>query len=365
MSVVQCGTRADTRGQGADVDDALDTGDLALGAVSTRDELVARLRDVYVRADKPSLRTLEARTRHGATPLSKTAVAEMLNGVRFPRKAVMVGFLQACGVRDDIESWQHAWERVASRREGPRSRQAAGSWHFSDSGPVTLICAQLPEKYTGSLADPADPNYTELLSYADLDAMVELYGHIRAENPAIDVSFVLSSQSGPDDLSGHLVLLGGIIWNKINERISGMSSLPIRQIADPAVPTGEIFVVDHNGEEQRFLPRWADADRHELVEDVGLIARTPNPLNSSRSLTICDGVHSRGVLGAVRTLTDARLRESNESYVTENFTDPSTFAILMRVPVIRGKVMTPDFRAANCVLYQWPLGADGAQPSLS
>ena len=344
------------------MDDALDTGDLALGAVSTRDELVARLRDVYVRADKPSLRSLEARTRHGAIPLSKTAVAEMLNGVRFPRKAVMVGFLQACGVRDDsIESWQHVWERVASRREGPRSRQAAGSWHFSDSGSVTLICAQLPEEYTGSLADPADPNYTELLSYADLDAMVELYGHIRAENPAIDVSFVLSSQSGPDDLSGHLVLIGGIIWNIINERISGMSSLPIRQIADRPLPTGE-FVVDHNGEEQRFLPRWADADRHELVEDVGVIARTPNPLNSSRSLTICNGIHSRGVLGAVRTLTDARLRESNESYITENFTDPSTFAILMRVPVIRGKAMTPDFRAASCVLYQWPLGADGAQP---
>jgi hypothetical protein len=40
------------------VDDALDTGDLGLDAVSTHDELAAMLRQVYVRADKPSLRTL-------------------------------------------------------------------------------------------------------------------------------------------------------------------------------------------------------------------------------------------------------------------------------------------------------------------
>src|SRR5262249_33565874 len=37
------------------------------------------------------------------------------------------------------------------------------SWHFPDPGPATLVCAQLPRAETGPLADPADPNYTELL----------------------------------------------------------------------------------------------------------------------------------------------------------------------------------------------------------
>ena len=31
-----------------------------------------------------------------------------------------------------------------------------------------------------------------------------------------------------------------------------------------------------------------------------------------------------------------------------------TFAILMRVPVIEAKTLTPDFYAAGSVLYQWP-----------
>jgi hypothetical protein len=244
--------------------------------------------------------------------------------------------------------------RDAAKKPSVRDEVAVTrSWHFSDAGPVTLICAQLPKTQTGSLADPADPNYTELLSYADLDALVELHGHIRAENSTMDVFFKLSSSVVPDNLSGHVVMLGGIAWNDKTRRFSEMTSLPVRQVEIPEIKTGEIFELERDSGRERFLPKW-DVDGRTLVEDVGLIARTPNPLNSNRSLTICNGVHSRGVLGAVRALTDARLRDSNERYITENFADPSNFAILMRVAVIAGQAMTPDFHAPNCVLYQWP-----------
>ena len=343
------------------MDEALDTSDLGLDGVSTHEELAALLRQVRVRADRPSLRILEAKTRHGSTPLSKTLLADMLNGVRFPSKAVMIAFLQACRVQDsDMELWRRTWERVAYDEERQPGWTTPNSWQFSDPGPVILICAQLPSGITSPLGDPADPNYTELLSYGDLDAMVELYGHIRAENSTMNVSFKLSSQLGRDALSGHVVVLGGIAWNEITEQISEMLPLPIRQIEDPAVKTGEIFVVQHEGKERKFLPKWASV-HGKLKEDVGLIVRTPNPLNSDRTLTICNGIHSRGVLGAVRTLTDAQLRESNERYIVENFADPSTFAILMRVPVIGRWARTPNFRDSNCVLYQWSPSVDSAQ----
>jgi hypothetical protein len=244
---------------------------------------------------------------------------------------------------------------AAGRPSGRGAVAVTGSWRFSDSDPVTLICAELPNDETGSLANPIDPNYTELLSYADLDALVELHGHIRAENPTKDVFFKLSSRVVPDDLSGHVALLGGIAWNDKTQRLSEMTNLPVRQIEDSdACSTGEIFVLERDArEEEIFLPKWAE-DGKTLIEDVGLIVRTPNPLNSNRSLTICNGIHSRGVLGAVRALTDARLRAYNENYIAENFSDPGYFAILMRVPVIAGQAMTPDFRAPDCVLYQWP-----------
>jgi transcriptional regulator with XRE-family HTH domain len=246
------------------------------------------------------------------------------------------------GLRDGVRR-HPIRETVALRR----------SWYFSDSGPVTLVCAQLPESETGSLSDPNDPNYTELLSYADLDALVELHGHIRAENSDMGVFFKLWSNVVPDDLSGHVVLLGGIAWNDMTQRLSDMTSQPVRQIEDPEIPTGEIFVTEQNGVEERFLPEWAE-DGKTLIQDVGLLVRTPNPIYSNRSLTICNGVHSRGVLGAVRALTDARIRDSNEQYIAENFADPSNFAVLMRVPVIAGQAMTPDFRTPGCVRFRWP-----------
>jgi hypothetical protein len=101
------------------VDDAPYTGDLDLGAVSTRDGLASCMQTVRTRADM-SLRTLEAMTRRSDNPLSKTTVAEMLKGERFPRKAMMIAFLRACGVKDDsMELWLRAWERVAAREQGP------------------------------------------------------------------------------------------------------------------------------------------------------------------------------------------------------------------------------------------------------
>jgi hypothetical protein len=95
----------------------------------------------------------------------------------------------------------------------------------------------------------------------------------------------------------------------------------------------------------------------ELEEDVGLLARVPNPLNSSRSLTICNGIHSRGVYGAVRTLTDTNLRDSNERYIAANF-GKSSFAILMSVKVVQNKASTPDFSGGRDVLYQWRQPSD-------
>jgi transcriptional regulator with XRE-family HTH domain len=228
------------------------------------------------------------------------------------------------------------------------------SWHFVDTGPVTIVCAQLPPENTGSFANPADPNYTELQSFADLDALIELHGHVRAENPTMEVFFKAAPKVVPDDLSGHVVLLGGIVWNEVTKSLYDLANLPIKQVADPEVETGEIFVVDHGGDKEKFRPKWSDVSRKVLTEDVGLLVRVPNPLNSSRALIICNGVHSRGVLGAVRTLTDARLRDKNEQYIARNFTTSSSYAIVMRVPIIGRQAMTPDFNTPSSVLYQWP-----------
>jgi hypothetical protein len=229
------------------------------------------------------------------------------------------------------------------------------SWNFQDTGRVTLVCAQLPADQIGPFGNPSNPNYTELQAYADVDALVELFGHIRAENPASLVQFRTSSEISRDDLSGHLILLGGVVWNEMNERLSDMAKLPITQVAHPRLDSGEIFVANVDGESREFWPQWKDVGggRRVLTEDVGLLARVPNPLNASRTLTICNGIHSRGVYGAARTLTEKELREGNERYISSNFGDAGSFGILMSVKVIENQTATPDFNTPGVVLHQW------------
>jgi hypothetical protein len=146
------------------MDDAPYTGDLDLDSVSTREDLARLLRAVHIRADKPSLRTLEARTRHGPTPLGKTATAEMLKGVRFPRKTVMLAFLRACGIPEDgMEPWRRTWERVAGRQEAsvrPKTVEAASDWRGRSAYVV-----QYPPSAT---RDPSVVVQTERVNTEDL-----------------------------------------------------------------------------------------------------------------------------------------------------------------------------------------------------
>ena len=124
-----------------------------------------------------------------------------------------------------------------------------------------------------------------------------------------------------------------MVWNDIAGRMSDLANLPITQVEHPNLDSGEIFTTTVNSEPREFWPQWWDegGGRRVLTEDVGLLARVPNPLNASRTLTICNGIHSRGVYGAVRTLTDGEMREGNERYISSNFGDAKSFGILMSV----------------------------------
>jgi transcriptional regulator with XRE-family HTH domain len=248
------------------------------------------------------------------------------------------------------------WEAAHGRLnyEAPPARR---SWYFNDPGPVTIVCPDATDALRGPLASPRDPNYTSMHAYADLDALIELHGHLRAENSLnYGVFHKLASKVRPDDLAGHVVLLGGLGLNR--QLMRGLAhQLPILQVVDPNVQTGEIFVVLDGESEQRFYTIWSPYDETELMEDVALLARVANPYNQSRTLSICNGIHSRGVLGAVRSLTDALLRDANETYIAERFPDRE-FALLLRVPVVQGEAMTPDIANPETRLFEWPAKAD-------
>lgn len=224
-----------------------------------------------------------------------------------------------------------------------------------DVGPVVVICPDAPKKVRGSLAKEDDPNFTKLQRYGDLDALVQLYGHLCAENPALEISHKLASEVVPDDYGGHVILLGGIGWNKITRRIGKfIGQVPIKQIDVTDLPGGDIFQVEAaDGKKSFYYPESEElGERKELVADVAYVARLRNPYQFDRTLTICNGIHSRGVLGAVRCFTDATVREHNEKYLADKFPE-GEFAILLRVKVVGNETRPPDLRDATARLYEW------------
>ena len=237
----------------------------------------------------------------------------------------------------------------------------SGSWHFKDQAAVTIVCARLPMALRERMpyADPADPDYVRAYSYADLDALIELHGHIRAANPAVQVNIRLADSVEEDAYTDHLVLLGGQDWNLVTRDSLRLLSLPIRHRwsdQDERAYDGvfEVGVGDSRTEHRAVV--HTVGEQRILREDVGLFFRGINPYNVQRTLTLCNGMFGRGTYGSVRALTDPRFRDRNEEYVAARFAGKPSFSILFRVFVsASGEALTPDWTIAEHRLFEWTL----------
>jgi hypothetical protein len=170
------------------------------------------------------------------------------------------------------------------------------------------------------------------------------------------------------------------VTNPVANVTQDLSALPIQQVRDPELE-GEVFQSADDPKRQ-FRPRFQDSHdqgKHQpegpegaagteghvrreagsrgqptLVEDVAMFARTPNPNNTDRTLTICTGVFTRGVCAAVEILTDAVLCGANEVALDHLCGMTDSYGILFRVPVYGNTTSVPDLRSPGLILQSWP-----------
>ncbi len=219
-------------------------------------------------------------------------------------------------------------------------------------------------------ANPWHPNAISTLHNGDADAVLELVGHVRAENPGIDVRWVSPDELGPDDLTGHVIVLGGAdlvsggrtrTLGYLRQRLDLPVFARLPEGGDPEYDSEFVVAVDGEGRPdpqgprtEVYEPRFVlDREGHRVLDhgyprleyDVALLGRFANPLNLSATVTLCSGIFSRGTYGAVRALTDATLRARNERYLAGHF-DLQNFWLLLHVPVFPGPAgaltLTPD-----------------------
>jgi len=266
------------------------------------------------------------------------------------------------GLRDELvrELLELRTPSVDSSRiplAGPGDAIGGGSWYFADARPVRVICGLLPEPVRAKMpyTTTAEPDYTSLYNLADLDALLELHGHLRATNPAIgDLQIRSGSDLTPDDLTCHLVVLGGVdLWSDTVLALVEELALPVRQVRRDDKAYFE--VTGAQPEQHRAELVDTPSGKRRLRSDVAHFYRGPNPYNRRRTVTICNGLYARGTYGAVRALTDARFRDRNESHLAERFAGSEQISLLMRVTVpVAGKTLTPDWTLAETRLHEWP-----------
>jgi hypothetical protein len=260
-------------------------------------------------------------------------------------------------------------------------------WHFPDGNPIRIVSSVLPDyEVRSQYTSRWHPNYIAGMRNADMDAAIELFGHVRAENPDTDVAFLTGDKLGPDVFASHLVLLGDAVGGTAGEDgdaatlQQGAVAFYVKRLDLPVftglpengnpeydsrfvVTTDDLGVPQYKGSrEVYYTPKYVVDDRGrplvnkghpELEYDVALIARQPNPLNLATTVTICSGVFSRGTYGAVRALTDPQLRVQNEAYIA-SIADPGEFWLLTYVPVFKAvdglETLTPDLNRPMHVL---------------
>jgi hypothetical protein len=276
-------------------------------------------------------------------------------------------------VRTSLEAELLALHRAA--QGGPAANVEV--WRYPDSDMVTLICPDTPREFRGPLGEEQSLNFTEMHAYADVDALIHLYGHIRAANPSMNVVHQRASQIQPHvlrSIPGHLVLVGGAAWSDVTgevlEKALKKVRLPVRQNTDLIIPEGDIFEISGAGETRRVYPELVvEQGRHirgpytgegpvRLYEDVGWFARMPNPFNAGRTLTLCNGIYSRGVVGSVLAFTHPEVRVPNERYLAGRFAGKEAYSLLFRVELLSGQALPPNLSDPEMRLHEWPVPAE-------
>jgi transcriptional regulator with XRE-family HTH domain len=230
----------------------------------------------------------------------------------------------------------------------PAKEQRSAIWHFADPIAVSIVCsdAKEPPPY----AQASDLNYSRYARYADLDALVEVFGQVKADNPDRMIRILPTARLVQDFALNHLIIIGGAASNAASLFAEDIP-LPTPEEIPDTNPRTHLFRCAV-GDDIREFKSTRD-EQGTLVQDVGLIARGPHPIVSGGTVTLLSGITSRGVHGAALSFIDSHVRDTNEQYLESVFGTAESFCILMHIPVQNDIALPPNLSREGTCLYEW------------
>lgn len=246
-------------------------------------------------------------------------------------------------LREQAQSAEQAQPQDAA---APAGEESSSIWRFPDGAAVTIVCADAYEQ--PPYAKPDHLNYTRFARYADLDALIAVYGQIKADNPKSDVRIMPIEEFEAEDTERHVVIIGGkAADNPATSLLCSKLLLPRAEQKEykKGHKTWDSHIFRFDRENRPFE---ASFDENNLIRDVGVFARGIHPVGQDLTVTVCNGITSRGVYGAALCFIDSEgnPKESqrklrNEQYVEEHLGGVSTYCIFMNIAVLKGKAVPP------------------------
>jgi transcriptional regulator with XRE-family HTH domain len=234
---------------------------------------------------------------------------------------------------------------VPAPAEVPRS----ALWHFAEPMAISIVCsdAEEPPPY----ARASHLNYSRTSRYADLDALITVFGQVKADNPPPRMVRIMPADRLIQDFAlNHVILIGGAASGSAR-RFAPDIPLPIPEEITGTDPVTHLFRCSI-GEETREFRSSRDVEGN-LLQDVGLIARGPHPIMPGVTVTLLSGITSRGVHGAAQCFIDAHVRDMNEQYLETALGNVESFCILMNIPVQNDVALPQNLRREGTRLYEW------------
>jgi hypothetical protein len=226
------------------------------------------------------------------------------------------------------------------------SVQRGSIWYFPEGRSVSIVGSDAAEP--PPYASRGHLNYSQDARFADLDALIEVFGQLRADNPTSRVRILPPGGLARDFALNDLVIIGGAAVYDTVPYFASEIPLPVaRPIPEKGTHLFECTVGD---EKREFRSERSGGT---LVEDVGVVARGPHPNVSGRTVTIVSGITSRGVHGAALCFTDRDVSVDNERYLNDTFGNSEAFCIVMRVPVRNDLALPPNLLRTGVCLFEW------------
>ena len=96
---------------------------------------------------------------------------------------------------------------AAASRARHASDHRSSLWRFPDRTAVSVVCsdAHNPPPY----AQESHLNFSRYARYADLDAIIEVFGQLRADNPASMIRILPTELLAHDFALNHVIIVGG------------------------------------------------------------------------------------------------------------------------------------------------------------